>query len=172
MHDNSLPVGDRDDYDDDEKVLRYNEYSYVTGKKWKEAQAIKEDKEDWEIAQAELEKEIKQAFDDLKKTAIYNVVSIPSPFAVWAVADNNGWHDPSCSLETDLLLIHSEVSEACEAMRIGNINEKDGVGEELADIVIRVFHTAQKNNIDIVDEIFKKHNKNMSRGFRHGGKKF
>lgn len=144
MHDNSLPVGDRDDYEDSHE--RY--------------------------LQPFLSHDIKEAVDVAKENCMHNVIEVPSPFAVWSVADKNGWHSPSCSLEADLLLIHSEISEACEAMRIGNLTGEHGVGEELADAVIRIFHTAQKNNINIVDEIFEKHHKNMSRSYRHGNKLF
>ena len=100
---------------------------------------------------------------------------IISQRAIWKNADLHGWHNPPAPLEVDLLLIHSEISEACEALRAGNLyyeNGKDSVEEELADAVIRIFHTAEKNGLDICEAVRRKHNKNMSRPYRHGNKAF
>lgn len=124
------------------------------------------DRDDWED-----EKEFYKKAIFTEVTRCDNVL-VTSPLAVWQNAEEHGWHNPSCSLETDLLLIHSEVSEACEALREDNIHGEHGVGEELADVVIRVFHTAQKNDIDIITLIQKKHKKNIDRPYRHGNKKF
>lgn len=103
-------------------------------------------------------------------------IVIPSPDAIWRNANNHGWHKPSCDLVTDLLLVHSEVSEACEALRKGNIkydlNNHTTVEEELADVVIRVLHIAAKNNLDIEQTIWEKHKYNITRPYRHGGKAF
>lgn len=124
------------------------------------------DRDDWE---EDLDKVFAVAETQM---TLYEGVGIPSQKAIWMNAELHGWHDPACSLETDLLLIHSEVSEACEALREGNIVGDHGVGEELADVVIRVFHTAEKNNIDIAKLIREKHKKNIDRPYRHGNKKF
>ena len=71
-----------------------------------------------------------------------------------------------------IALIHSELSEALEAHRQGNYIENDGVGEELADVVIRVFDLAdkldQKHGVDIVAEIDMKMRKNRNRKYKHG----
>lgn len=98
-----------------------------------------------------------------------------SQTAVWAVAELNGWHSPACDLQTDLLLIHSEVSEATEALRNGCLRMADGpdsVEEELADVIIRVLHTAEKNGLDVFRAVDLKHRKNEQRPHRHGNKKF
>lgn len=94
---------------------------------------------------------------------------MPSQKAIWLNAEQHGWHDPACDLRTDLLLIHSEVSEATEALRVNNM---DGVAEELADVIIRVLHTAEKNGIDIAKTVWDKHVLNIARPYRHGGKAF
>lgn len=68
---------------------------------------------------------------------------------------------------THMALVHSEVSEATEAVRkrdFGNFKE------ELADVVIRVASTASGLGIDLQDEILRKLTINASRGYRHGGK--
>ena len=64
-----------------------------------------------------------------------------------------------------LALIHSEVSEALEALRVGDM---DNFAEELADIVIRVGDTAGGLGIDLESEIKKKMEKNKARGYLHG----
>lgn len=99
----------------------------------------------------------------------FAVSRFPSQKAVWQVADDHGWHNPPCDLPTDLLLIHSEVSEACEALRKGNT---EAVQEELADVIIRVLHVAEKNGFDLEKAVWEKHKKNMNRPYRHGDKKF
>lgn len=55
-----------------------------------------------------------------------------------------------------IALIHSEISEAMEAYRHQKINGKDGLAEELADVVIRIFHLAGIYNIDLEKEILNK----------------
>jgi NTP pyrophosphatase (non-canonical NTP hydrolase) len=85
-------------------------------------------------------------------------------------------------LETDLLLIHSEISEACEALRKDNLYMLDrmldeykfngSVEEELADAVIRIFHVAEKNGFDICKAVEQKHHYNTKRPYRHGNKRF
>lgn len=104
-------------------------------------------------------------------------VTVPSQKAIWLNADNHGWHDPSCDLPTDLLLIHSEVSEACEAARKGQLKMNQdphhtSVEEELADVIIRCFHVAEKNGFDMEKALWKKHRENINRPMRHGGKLF
>lgn len=71
-----------------------------------------------------------------------------------------------------LCLIHSEVSEALEGYR-NHVEEgqKGCLSEELADIIIRVFHMAAMYGIDIGEAVMKKHLYNMAREVRHGGKK-
>jgi len=66
----------------------------------------------------------------------------------------------------ELSLIASEIYEAIEAIRE---NRKNFVyAEELADIVIRTLNFASRKDIDIEEEILKKHDKNMKRGKLHG----
>ena len=101
--------------------------------------------------------------------ALSESMTLPSQKAIWLNADMHGWHNPACDLPTDLLLIHSEVSEACEALRKG---DKGAVEEELADVIIRVLHTAEKNGFDMEQAVWEKHKKNMTRPHRHGNKQF
>ena len=109
------------------------------------------------------------------RVAMMETEPMVSQTAVWAVSEQNGWHNPPCDLKTDLLLIHSEVSEATEALREGRLLMSDGKGsveEELADIIIRVLHTAEKNGMDVFKAVQVKHDKNQQRPYRHGNKAF
>jgi NTP pyrophosphatase (non-canonical NTP hydrolase) len=68
---------------------------------------------------------------------------------------------------THMALVHSEVSEATEAIRNNNaIN----FAEELADVIIRVASIAYGLGISLEAEIGVKLEKNATRGYKHGGK--
>lgn len=60
-------------------------------------------------------------------------------------------------------LIHSEVSEAFEAFRKKNIDGKDGLKEELGDVIQRVLHLCGIYHIDVEREILKKISNNKNR---------
>lgn len=68
---------------------------------------------------------------------------------------------------TALALIHSEVSEALEAVRH---DDRANFDEELADVLIRVLDVATGLGTDLDREVEAKLAKNRNRGFRHGGK--
>lgn len=81
-------------------------------------------------------------------------------------AEKKGFWDVEDSGVADkLMLIVTEVAEACEADRVGDF---DNFKEEIADIVIRVFDLCGAMNIDIEYEIEKKHAANLERPKRHG----
>ena len=62
-----------------------------------------------------------------------------------------------------IALLHQEVSEALEAYRKGNIHKRDGLAEELADIVLRTLHLAGIYTIDVTKAIQKKLTRNAKR---------
>ena len=64
-----------------------------------------------------------------------------------------------------LMLIVSEVSEAQEGLRHGDM---DNFKEELADICIRTFDLAKGLDIDLEYEILKKMQFNKTRPYKHG----
>ena len=76
-----------------------------------------------------------------------------------------------------IALIHSELSEALEAIREGNPPcPKDAsmstLEEEMADVVIRVMDFCYARGINLEQAIAKKHAVNVARPYKHGGKKF
>lgn len=71
-------------------------------------------------------------------------------------------------IDTMLLRIISECSEAGEAARDGNL---ENLAEELADVFIRLANTCEVMNIDLEQEVDKKHQHNLSRPILHGRKR-
>ena len=76
-----------------------------------------------------------------------------------------------------IALMHSELSEALEAMRHGNppddkVPQCDGVSAELADVIIRIFDFAEGKGYKVIEAMFAKMAMNKGREFKHGGKKF
>ena len=89
-----------------------------------------------------------------------------------------GWTEKEISIPEMIALIHSEASEALESYRnhepISWIDDKGkphGIGSEFADIMIRLGHYAVMLGINLDAECKKKLEYNLTRGYRHGGKK-
>jgi len=100
----------------------------------------------------------------------------------------NGWYDRNRTFGDDTALLHSEVSEAFEAYRVhgtedfthrGHVHtsgdgglhcKPEGVGSELADVLIRLLDTCYRYDIDLGAELIRKLHYNQTRGYRHGGK--
>ena len=93
-------------------------------------------------------------------------------------AEAHGFHEHKLpNFPEAVALIHSEVSEALEDHRAGllglSFDDKGkpiGVGQELADIVIRVGHTAVRMGIDLQEMVRMKQNYNRARPHKHGKK--
>jgi len=95
-------------------------------------------------------------------------------------AKSKGWWEEKDRNFPELLaLIHSEVSEALEEYRDGNMEtylegEKQkpcGFYSELADVVIRIADLFGDQNKSLAKEIELKMAYNQKRSYRHGGKK-
>lgn len=96
---------------------------------------------------------------------------------VYATAKSKGWWDNPKDDGTLIALMHSELSEALEALRHDNppddkIPEFSGVEAELADVVIRIMDYAEAKGFRVAEAIVAKAAYNKTRPFRHGGKAF
>lgn len=101
--------------------------------------------------------------------------SLQSWITEWAIG--KGWLVPGQPRELlhQLMLVVSELSEACEAHREGNpkcdrpnMGEFSHVEEELADAVIRILQIAGEHNFRVVEAIIAKMEFNETRPVKHG----
>lgn len=91
------------------------------------------------------------------------------------IATKSGWHDPSKSVAESILLVHAELSEAVEALRIDDPESKQVPGRtevevELADAIIRIMDLAKAKGYSIGEAIVEKMSYNETRDRRHGNK--
>ena len=115
---------------------------------------------------------------------------------VAACNEAHGWKDVERTFGDDVALLHSEVSEALEAFRRWDTKDAtkklhtrwrlflrycfgrplpqhkpQGVGSELADILVRLLDTCDRYGVDLAWEFDRKVRYNWTRAYRHGDKK-
>lgn len=97
-------------------------------------------------------------------------------------AQEKGWWDRPRGIGDIFILFAGEVHEAYEEYRNGHEvtevyfkpeapDKPEGVPVELADVIIRIMDFAQWAGIDLQDIMETKHNYNLTRSYRHGGKR-
>ena len=92
-------------------------------------------------------------------------------------AVDKGWWEKERNDLSIIALMHSELSEALEAIRHGNppddkVPEFNGVEAELADCIIRIMDMAPGRGWRIAEALVAKIEYNKTREYKHGGKKF
>jgi len=93
------------------------------------------------------------------------------------IAIDKGWWEGERNEGELIALMHSELSEALEAIRKGNppddkIPEFTGVEAELADVIIRIMDFAAAKGYRVGEAVVAKIIYNKNRPYKHGGKKF
>ena len=117
--------------------------------------------------------------NDEKEKHHMNFVEAFNNFATetHAIARSHGWEAPDQNDGELLCLMHSELSEALEALRHGNppsehIPAFSGVEEELADCLIRIMNYSKNKGYRVAEAAIAKSAFNADRPFKHGGKLF
>lgn len=100
---------------------------------------------------------------------------------VYSISKNKGWWENERMFPECVALMHSELSEALEEYRNANPDiyysqkgdddkKPEGIGVELADVIIRILDFCAKDKIDIGHALKIKIDYNEGRPYRHGGK--
>jgi len=96
---------------------------------------------------------------------------------VHSTAVGKGWWDGEANTGEKIALMHSELSEALEALRNGDppddkIPGFSGSEAELADVIIRIMDFASHFKLRVAEAVLAKAAYNETRPVKHGGKLF
>ena len=93
-------------------------------------------------------------------------------------AVDHGWWDDEPEFPTIVALCHSELSEALEAYRdrvpnvaVNALGRPEGIAVEMADCLIRILDWFGGSGVEVETVLRAKHNYNLTREYRHGGKR-
>jgi len=96
---------------------------------------------------------------------------------VHQTAKEKGWWDTPREDGTLIALMHSELSEALEALRKGNPMDEHcpdywSASVELADVIIRILDFAEWHDYDVIGAMLAKAEYNKGRSHKHGNKAY
>lgn len=102
-----------------------------------------------------------------------------------SVTKGYGWREKEREIPEIIVLIHSEISEAFESARKGEalywakppetqdaLSKPEGAATELVDAIIRILDWMGHCNIPLEDIIWRKHEYNKHRVYRHSNKTY
>jgi NTP pyrophosphatase (non-canonical NTP hydrolase) len=94
----------------------------------------------------------------------------------WKTAEEKGHHENLKTLPIReatmirLALVHTEVSEAIQEIKRHGVHagNHDVIGEELADVLIRIADLAEELQIDLASQVNRKLTENQRRPYKYG----
>lgn len=116
----------------------------------------------------EVQKSFRTALEALAPTIEANFFTLTEMSESW-FSGVQGF--TTMNFPTDLMLITTELAEACEADRTDSMSDKTpdyhGREEEIADVLVRIFHLCGKYDLRIGPAFIEKMRYNLDRPYKH-----